>query len=75
MTTKGLLFGIRKLIFFISFLTIIVLIFFDGLDLGLRIPCDIFAFLASLSKIGFFTGIIVISAANNFPIIIKFVNN
>ena len=41
LTINGLLFGIKKLIFFISFLTIIVLvssIFSDGFGLGLRMP-------------------------------------
>ena len=50
-------------------------VFLNGLGLGLRIPCDIFALLASLSKIGFFNGIIDISAADILPIIIELNNN
>ncbi|MDA9223246.1 hypothetical protein N9O89_05395 [Candidatus Pelagibacter sp.] len=45
----------------------------DGLGLGLSIPCDIFAFCASSFKKGFFKGIIDISAANTFPIIIDLI--
>ena len=50
-------------------------IFLDGLDFGLIIPCDIFAFCASSFKIGFFKGIIDISTANTFPIIIELNNS
>ena len=78
LTTKGLLLGIRKLIFFSSFLTIVVLgssFSLDGLGFGLIIPCDIFAFCASSFKIGFFKGIIDISTANTFPIIIELNNS
>ena len=50
-------------------------IFLDGLDFGLIIPCDIFAFCTSSFKIGFFKGIIDISTANTFAIIIELNNS